>query len=251
MATLVGLALRFFRKKPVIARSAGVAWVQPQYNPLVKRVLKVLETLAYSKAYTVVFLSKQEVAAFKQKMGFLPPKYEIIPTGVNLSRFDSVKRKKNKGRKKKIKTILFLGMLLEVKGARFLVEAAPLVKAKIIIAGEGPEKAKLENKVREKKLENVFFVGQVEKPEKLLAECDVFVLPSLSEGLPIAMLEAMASRKPCVVTDIGLPVENGKTALVVKQGDAKGLAEALNALLANPVLAKRIAENGFRHVKEN
>ena len=65
------------------------------------------------------------------------------------------------------------------------------------------------------------------------------------------MLEAMASRKPCVVTDIGLPVENGKTALVVKQGDAKGLAEALNKLLKNESLAGKIAENGFQHVKKN
>jgi glycosyltransferase involved in cell wall biosynthesis len=105
--------------------------------------------------------------------------------------------------------------------------------------------------VSERALKNVVFAGLVEKPEELLGECDVFVLPSLSEGLPIAMLEAMASRKPCVVTDIGLPVEDGKTALVVKSGDAKALASAVNELLSNGTLAKKIASNGFKHVKKN
>ncbi|HIH20703.1 TPA: glycosyltransferase family 4 protein [Candidatus Micrarchaeota archaeon] len=246
-ATLSGLALRLFKGKPVISRPAGIAWVQPQYPFFVKIILRALESFAYSHADAVVFLSDAEVQSFKKKMGFLPENFRVIPTGVDLSRF---KAKTSRARKKK-KTVLFLGRLLEVKGARFLVQAAPAINAKIIIAGKGPEKLKLEQMAVEKNLGNVVFLGQVERPEKLLAECDVFVLPSLSEGLPIAMLEAMASRKPCVVTDIGLPVENGKNALVVKPGNPEALANAINRLLVNPALAARIAKNGFRHVKTN
>ncbi|MEM4255183.1 MAG: glycosyltransferase family 4 protein [Candidatus Norongarragalinales archaeon] len=246
MATLAGLALRFFKRTPVIARPAGVAWVQPQYNFFVKTLLNAMEKTAYSHADAVVFLSDEEVKSFEKKMGFLPKRYRVINTGVNLEGFKIVTRKT--ARKSGQKKVLFLGRLLPVKGAKFLVEAASGVPAEILIAGEGPEKPLLQKTVAEKNLNNVKFLGQVKNPEKLLAECDIFVLPSLSEGLPIAMLEAFASKKPCVVTDIGLPVENGKTALVVKPGDAKALALALNHLLANPRLSKRLADNAFRMV---
>ncbi|MFH1056570.1 MAG: glycosyltransferase family 4 protein [Candidatus Micrarchaeota archaeon] len=247
-ATLSGIALRFFRKKPVISRPAGIAWVQPQYNFAVKRILNALESFAYSHADAVVFLSRQEKSSFERKMGFLPKKYSVIHTGVDLKRFEKARKT---ARKKRMKTVLFLGRLLAVKGAKFLLDAAPKINAKIVIAGEGPEKKDLQKLAKERNLKNVVFTGQVEKPEELFAECDVFVLPSLSEGLPIAMLEAFASKKPCVVTDIGLPVENGKTALVVKPGNAEELASALNKLLKNEKLAARIAENGFQLARKN
>ncbi len=244
IATIAGLILRLFKGKPVIARPAGVAWMQPQYNPLVKIVLNALEKTAYSKADAVVFLSDQEVKSFEKKMGFLPKNYKVINTGVNLERFQSQKASKRNERKK----VLFLGRLLPVKGVKFLVEAAKDIPAEIIIAGDGPEKPLLQKMISERGVNNVRFLGQVEKPEKLLQECDVFVLPSLSEGLPIAMLEAMAARKPCVVTDIGLPVQDCETALVVKPGDPKALAFALNKVLKDEKLANKLAENGFRMV---
>ncbi len=93
------------------------------------------------------------------------------------------------------------------------------------------------------------FAGQVGDVPKLLSQADVFVLPSLSEGLPIAMLEAMAAGVPCVVTDIGLPVEKGKTALVVPPGDFKSLASATNRLLRDEKLAKTLSENALKKIR--
>ncbi len=246
-ATMTGLFLRFFKGKPVVSRPAGIAWVQPQYAFPVKQILKTLEKFAYSKADAVVFLSKQEVESFKQKMGFLPKNYRIIPTGVNASRFKAIGGRKTKKRK----TVLFLGRLLEVKGAKFLVQAAGKIDARIIIAGEGPEKESLQKTVEERNLRNVVFAGQVDDVPKLMRECDVFALPSLSEGLPISMLEAMASGIPCVVTDIGLPVENGKTALVVPPADSNALAKAVSLLLKDSGLSSKLAANSLKKIRED
>lgn len=244
ISTSIALMLRFFKRKPVISRPAGIAWVQPQYNFLVKKILKILESFAYSHADAVVFLSRQETESFRQKMGFLPENYRVIPTGVDLARFKA-KKKKGTGRK----TVLFLGRLLEVKGAKFLVDAAPGIGARVLIAGDGPEKESLRKTVEEKKIDNVVFAGQVGDVPKLLSQADVFVLPSLSEGLPIAMLEAMAAGVPCVVTDIGLPVEKGKTALVVPPCDFKSLASATNRLLRDEKLAKTLSQNALKKIR--
>jgi glycosyltransferase involved in cell wall biosynthesis len=80
--------------------------------------------------------------------------------------------------------------------------------------------------------------------------CDAFVLPSLSEGLPIALLEAMAAKRACVVTDIGLPVHDGVDALVVPPKNVDALARALNKVLGDAALRKRLGENANARVKK-
>lgn len=83
---------------------------------------------------------------------------------------------------------------------------------------------------------------------------DVFVLPSFVEGLPIALLEAMALGVPSISTRVnGIPeaVKDNNTGLLVEPGDADGLADAIETLLNDPVLAKRIGEDGRKFVMEN
>jgi glycosyltransferase involved in cell wall biosynthesis len=79
-------------------------------------------------------------------------------------------------------------------------------------------------------------------------DSDVFVFPSLvAEGLPMALLEALALSKPVVATDVGgVPeiVEDGKTGLVVPPRDAAALAEGIVRVLSDPVLARRLGEAG-------
>ena len=92
----------------------------------------------------------------------------------------------------------------------------------------------------------VRFLGYRDDVPDLLALCDIFTLPSLSEGMPLALLEAMAARVPPVATRVGgvhEVIEHGYTGLLVRPGDSGGLAESIVTLLDNPTLARKIGES--------
>jgi glycosyltransferase involved in cell wall biosynthesis len=99
--------------------------------------------------------------------------------------------------------------------------------------------------------ENVRFLGQISNVPQLLTKAKVFALSSLTEGLPMSVIEAMAAGKPTVVTDVGgngeLVVE-GETGFLVSSGDAKVFAEKICILLKDKTLAKRMGANGKRRV---
>ncbi|MBI4361426.1 glycosyltransferase family 4 protein [Candidatus Micrarchaeota archaeon] len=244
LATLAALALKAEKKKPVIARPAGVAFLQPQYPAWLKALLYRLERFAYRHADAVVFPNPQEQEAFKKKLGFRPSRAVLIPTGVNAKRF-----RPRKKAKKRQPTVVFVGRLQKVKGTQYLIDAMAGLDARLDIVGSGPEEKHLKKRVAEKGLEKkIRFMGNQTNVEPLLSKADAFVLPSLSEGLPIALLEAWAAKVPAVVTDIGLPAENGKDALVVKPGDSNALRQAIGRILSNEKLARRLSENAYRRV---
>jgi glycosyltransferase involved in cell wall biosynthesis len=100
----------------------------------------------------------------------------------------------------------------------------------------------------------VHFLGQRQDVPDLLNAMDIFVLPSYSEGVSLALLEAMAAGKPVIATAVGgLPevVEHEKTGLLIPPRDAGALAAALTRLLADPAWARQLAEHARRHVREH
>lgn len=248
-ATLAALALRHGNKKPVIARPAGVAWCQPQYPKWAQALLLRLERFAYKHADSVVFPNLMEKQAFQKKIGFTPAKCSIIPTGVNLESFNN----KASGRYKKTRpTIVFLGRLQKVKGVEYLIKAVKDLDATLLIIGSGPQEAELKRIVKDEKMkEKVRFLGNRSDVPSVLSKADVFALPSLSEGLPLALLEAWAASLPAVVTDIGLPVIPEKDALVVPPCDAEALKTAIKRVILNPSLAKKLGKNGRQRVEKN
>jgi glycosyltransferase involved in cell wall biosynthesis len=145
--------------------------------------------------------------------------------------------------------VLTLARLDPQKGLPYLLEAAKsLPKATFAIAGDGRDRQALEEQARALGLEGrVHFLGYRDDIPDLLAACDLFVLPSLFEGLPISVLEAMAAGKPVVATRIGgtdEAVEHGVTGLLVPARDAEVLAAAIRQLLSNPADARRMGEAG-------
>lgn len=225
--------------------------MQPQYNFFVKSVLLFLETLAYKLADAVVFLSEGERGQLQKKMGFLPKRIALIPTGVDAARFErasGARMRKQLGLREK--TIVFVGRLIQVKGLEYLIQAMKDVEATLVILGDGPLRTRLEEQARKLGVaKKIIFIKHASVPE-LLNACDVFVLPSLSEGLPIALLEAMAAKRTCVVTNIGLPVHDGVDALVVPPKNVDALARALNKVLGDAALRKRLGENANARVKK-
>ncbi len=147
----------------------------------------------------------------------------------------------------------FVGRLEEQKGLTYLIEAANLIiksricdNIKIFIVGKGEEKDKLLTAISKYELNNFFiFTGFRKDVEKILIDFDIFVLPSLWEGLPMALLEGMSFGLPCVVTDVPGAAEvigNGKNGFIVKPGDPGALATALISLIKDDSLRKKMGE---------
>ncbi len=152
-----------------------------------------------------------------------------------------------------------VGRLVYEKGYEFLLKATPLIlascpRAKIVIVGDGPLKSKLRNLTRELGIvESCLFVGFREDIANILSSLDVFVLPSIMEGLPIVILEAMAMAKPIVASDIdGIreQVENGRTGILIPPRDPQALAEGITQLLRDKYQAQRFGMEARKQVEE-
>ena len=150
--------------------------------------------------------------------------------------------------------VLTVARLDSQKGHPYLLAAAAEIPhAVFALVGEGGEQAALESQARALGIaDRVRFLGHRDDVPELLAACNVFVLPSLYEGLPLSVLEAMAAAKPVVATAIdgtGEAVVDGVTGLLVPPADPVRLAGAIRGLLADGALASRMGEEGRARVR--
>jgi glycosyltransferase involved in cell wall biosynthesis len=127
---------------------------------------------------------------------------------------------------------------------------------RVLVAGDGDERERIHGLAKELGLgpEWVTFLGFRKDVPELLAGMDFFVLPSRMEGLPLAVLEAMARSLPVVVTPVGgVPeaVTDGEHGLVVPVDDPRALAEAMGRLAQEPALGRRLGEAGRRRVEQD
>ncbi|MFC1863341.1 glycosyltransferase family 4 protein, partial [Thermodesulfobacteriota bacterium] len=143
-----------------------------------------------------------------------------------------------------------IGRLSEEKGHIYLIEAMASLLAKkgehkLIIIGAGELKTYFEKVIEENGIkEKVLLTGYIENAFDNLPLFDVFVLPSLTEGLPIALLEAMQAEIPIVATKVGgIPgvLENGQCGLLVNPGISKELKNAIKFVRQNPINSKKMA----------
>jgi glycosyltransferase involved in cell wall biosynthesis len=193
----------------------------------------------------------EEVAASSVALGVPRSRITVIANGVDVTRFDGrSQRPADAGLpaangeplvgsvgclapRKDFGTLLRALALLRDRGRRFACA----------IAGEGPEHEALSALARELGLSaQVAFLGERSDVDRLLPAFDVFTLSSREEGIPNALLEAMAAARPCVATRVGGNAEvlaDGRTGWLVPPQDPPALAAALEAALADPVEAAR------------
>ncbi len=181
-----------------------------------------------------------------------PEKIHTIRMGVDLERFSPGPERATGDEL----TVLCLGRLVERKGHRFLIEAcAGLERARLVIAGEGPERVGLERLAIEHGVaDRVEFTGVVGQDEalRLYRDADVFCLPSLAEGLPTVLIEAMACAVPVVATRIdgvGELIADGEDGLLCEPGDPAALRAALERLAADPAERLRLGLAGQAKVE--
>ncbi len=156
--------------------------------------------------------------------------------------------------------VMYVGRLLPYKGAEYLIKAITYVKeihpdVLLILIGDGSQKIFLERLVeQEKLLKNVLFAGYQRNIAEWLSITDVFVLPSLTEGSSNALLEAMSMRLPVIATRVGSApdiIKHLQNGLLVEPKNAKQIAEYINILLENRVLANKIGKNARNTVIKN
>jgi len=152
-----------------------------------------------------------------------------------------------------------IGALVPHKGQRYLIEAATMVvrevpDARFLILGEGELKAALEKQIAEAALnKHVLLAGFRPDVLSILKGFDLFVMPSVTEGLGTSLLDGMACAKPIVASRVGgIPevVRHGETGLLVPPKDSRDLAASIIRLLLDPALAARFAQAGLARVRE-
>ena len=252
----------------ICAKLAGIRAIlatQHSYQEIRARRIYRLYTLIFYQKLISIFVDYYIAVSYKlaerlKKNVISENKVKVVQNSVNVEDFrhnddgDLLKSElKNIGDKGVVLTVARIDKL---KGHKYLIEAAPLVPDTIfLLAGDGPERAAMEKKARDLKVaDRVVFLGQRNNIPELLNACDFFVLPSLLEGLPLSVLEAMSASKPVIATDIdGINeiIIDGENGLLVPPADSKALAEKIKLLLSDKSLASRLAVSGKETIMKN
>lgn len=203
------------------------------------------------------------VVAFYRELGIPPAKLAMIPSGIGDDEppaVDPAAIRLGLGLPAAAPLALFVGRLADQKGVEYLIAALDLLQhvrpdLRTLIVGDGPLRARLEATAGSFRLTGegrVKFLGHRDDVPRLLAAADVLVLPSLYEGLPNVVLEAMRFRKPVVAT--AAPgttevVEAGVTGLLVPLRDPVALARAIRDVIDDPERARAMGEAGRARVE--
>ena len=210
-----------------------------------------VQRLAHRLATHVTAVSR-EVAASSVALGIPASRVTVIENGVDVSRFDGVTRRDALAGLENVPEdaplLGSVGCLAPRKDYGTLLAALENLaerrhEFRCAIAGDGPDRAALEAQVAQRGLAGrVLFLGERGDVDRLLPGFDVFTLSSREEGIPNALLEAMAAARPCVATRVGgnaEVLEDGRTGWLVPPQDPGALAAALEEALSRPDEAAR------------
>ncbi len=193
-----------------------------------------------------------------------PSKIEVIPNGIDVERFNPEKNTTDIRKEFSLEeddiVIGFIGRIVPAKGLEYLLDALPYLKGefksiKLLIVGEGSLVEELKERAKKNNIfDNILFTGKRRDIPEILASINIFVMPSIAEGLPNALLEAMAMGKPIVTTEVGgIPeiVKNGFNGLLVPPRDTVSLSKAIKELISNDRLAAKLGQAARDLVHDN
>jgi glycosyltransferase involved in cell wall biosynthesis len=204
----------------------------------------------------------QPVAEFSRTRGGLPAKkLVVIPNGVDLDRFPArqVADLTALGVPAGRRVVTFVGRLHRQKGVEWLIDTAGAWLARLpdcdlLLVGTGPLQGRLESACRAAGIaDRVHFAGWRSDVPEILAASSLLVLPSVWEGMPNVVLEAMASRRPVVATDVeGVREALGPSAArqLVRYGDSQDLVDRIVGLASDPAAMAAVGDQNRRWVEE-
>jgi glycosyltransferase involved in cell wall biosynthesis len=247
------LAAALLGRVPAVTATVHL-WVDSPYTPAARLQQRWLAAgvgryVAVSRAVSEKLLQVFHIPAHK---------LQVIHNAVDLRRYESLASLEppvELARFQKRPVVLTVARLDQQKGlTTLLTAAAQLPEAIFVLVGDGPERTALQAICQSLGLEErVIFAGFRSDIPNWLAHCDLFVLPSLYEGLSLSILEAMAAGKPVIASAIrgnDEVIVHGESGWLVPPGDTVHLVQALRTLLADPALAQRLALAGQVRVRK-
>lgn len=205
----------------------------------------------------------QSIHEYLTTLHIRPEKIFLIQNGIaipNLSKNNNpLELRRSFGWDENHFIVIVVGRLEPVKGHKFLIEALRSVvqihpNIRCLFVGDGRDRDALQLQVKTSNLErHIHFAGFREDVQSLLVASDLFCMPSLSEGLPYALLEACACRLPLLVTQVGGMAEflkHGETALMVPPQNAETLSKGLLTIIEYPRRAKAMGNAAFELIRE-
>jgi glycosyltransferase involved in cell wall biosynthesis/peptidoglycan/xylan/chitin deacetylase (PgdA/CDA1 family) len=207
-----------------------------------------------ARAMTAIVAVSREVERVVLRFGAPPDRTGIILNGVAASRFTPVSAPSAAA-----PVVGTVARLSPEKGADTLVEAFAAILpsypgARLMIVGDGPERARLEGQANSLGLrDSVEFLGYRPDVAACLRQFDVFVLPSLTEGIPLALLEAMAAERAVVATAVGgVPevIEDGESGILTPPAEPASMAVAIGNLLSDPSRRLALGARAAARVRE-
>lgn len=256
--TLAPLAGRLAARRP--ARVAVESSLAPPGAPLTLLSARLARRLA-DRVVAVSAAVRDELVA---RFGARPERVVVIPNGVDLERYRAGSGRQQARRDLGLPEGAFVagaaGRMLPVKAFDRLLAAVPTLRrdglpVHLALAGDGPQRRRLEEQARRLGIaSSVSFLGVRGDMATFFAAVDAFVLPSLREGSPRALLEAMAAGRPVVASAVGgVPeiVEDARSGLLVPPGSSDDLAAALARLAADPALALGLGAAARQRVEDH
>lgn len=231
---------------------------------------KIIDRMLLNKTDKFITVS-DAVKVFLEKEGIKSGKIEVIPNAIEIDKFglqssDVSSQLSAISSLKEFFGIVdgetvfaVIGRLVKQKGHKYLLEALHNLNGnynfKLLIVGDGPLRESLQQSVVSYQLQDrVLFTGYRSDIPKILEISDCLVLPSLYEGLPVCVLEAMAAAKPVIATDVGgtkTIVKNNETGFLVQPKDSTALTQAIINLINLPDRGKNMGQKARGIVKDN
>ena len=267
------LTAKFLINNPrlkVIYRIGGWTFNDPW--PKWKKKLWILLEKKSARWKDIIIVNNKHDYEQAQKLHIKPlEKLILVPNGIDpyklyllprdearLKLFEKISRKSGKV----FQTDIIIGTIANLyptKGIKFLIETAEYFKndGRIIftVIGDGPERKNLELLIANRQLQHkIFLLDQIEDAHKFMSGFDLFVLPSVKEGFPFVIIEAMAAKLPIVATRVGaMPeiIETGKNGFIVEPGNPAALASKIKELLINDRLSQEFSIQGHQTVLFN
>jgi glycosyltransferase involved in cell wall biosynthesis len=254
LSGFIGVFIKKFSRKKLVITAHGSDVYKIPKKGIFKKIF--IWIISKSNAITTVsYANKRRLI----DLGLKKEMITVIPNGVNLSQF---KTKSILGENRDKIDIVWIGKINEIKGLEYLIQAMVTVidihpNSNLTLIGDGPLKQKYEKLTFDLSLnKNIVFAGSIKnnKIPDYLEDKDIFVLPSLSEGLPLAIIEAMAASKPIITSNVGGIsdlVDDGVNGILIDSKNPDLLAEKICYLIENPKIRKNMGIESRKKIEKN
>lgn len=262
------ILMKKISKTPIVLTTDNLPGYSWFFGDAIIDLIAKLYTYSLGKrilnSYDAVVLLYKRLAEEVNRFGVPHERIHVIPNGIDVQKFMRISNVGELRTKLQIKddekVLLFIGRLSMVKRLEVLIQLTKTLlkdgfRIKTIIVGGGPYEQHYKELSRELK-NNIIFTGHVTHAQtyKYHLLADIFILPSLSEGLPTVLLEASAAGKPVVTSNVnGIPdiVMHKETGFLVEKSDMYSYTHYVKLLLANEDLSRKMGEKAAEYVKQN